>query len=101
MEALFKRLSNPTAFICSLQIAAVQTIAANGAHESSFIHNVPSCCKLTKENSNNNSVIIKNIAPIIKKCHAAAQLFSEAGVSWSSPGKRISLRNYSTFYGDT
>ena len=97
--ALRRRLDDPAAFYCNLQIAGTQTIAANGAHESSGVHDIPAEYLSTVKDGESVKTTVRDIRATMENAVASSRLFSETGAPWGQPGKRFSLRDYRQFNG--
>ncbi|MFA5688291.1 MAG: Gfo/Idh/MocA family oxidoreductase [Kiritimatiellales bacterium] len=99
-DALCRRLADPAAFICDLDIAVSQTLCCNGAHESSAVHAIPSQYKSKKkEESGAMHIEIENIEQIIDRAFDEEKLFSELDVDWAQPGIRVPMTGYEQFTG--
>ena len=94
---LYKRLTDPQAFICDLSIAGTHTLCINGAHESSTIHELDT--ELFRRFPENNSIktVINGIDDIIAQSFVQEKLFSELGVPWAHKGEVVSLEDYTSF----
>ncbi len=97
MESLERRLTDKTAFICSLEIAGAQTLCVNGAHESSRIIPLEAGLLDRKHFENSFLTVIHGIDEIIAESFEKEKLFSEIGVPWAVKGKKTDLRNYHFF----
>lgn len=96
-EKVLKRVSNPTQFICDLDIAGTQTLCTNATYESSPIHEIDNNFWQQK-NDVTSPRAIKGIDQIICNSFEKELLFSELGVDWAvAPEKTIDLTKYSKF----
>jgi len=99
-DALRKRLADPSAFICDLDIAGSQTLCCNGAHESSAIHAVPDGYKSEVKDADGVAHIeITDIENIIDQAFEEEKLFSELGVCWAEAGVPVQMSGYEKFNG--
>jgi len=90
LRAVLKRLEDPQSFICTLEIAAGQTLAANGAHMSSEVHPVPKELVKRVQDSAMRTVIA-GLDGLIARAFFEEKLLSELAVPWAVAGKRINL----------
>ncbi len=102
-QQLFRRVSDPSVFVCGLEIAKAQTVCTNGAHDSSEVHAIPAQF-VTREpvkNAVEKSVktVVTELDEIIERAFNEEKLFSEIGVPWAQPGRIVSLENYTFFPG--
>ncbi len=103
MDAVIKKVSDKNAFVCDLDIAGTQTLAANGAHESSEIHQIDEKLIYVAElkdaytQSVSKQHIVRGISEIVKESYDKEKLFSELGVPWAVKGNIFPLENYSRF----
>ncbi|HRR06986.1 MAG TPA: Gfo/Idh/MocA family oxidoreductase, partial [Victivallales bacterium] len=97
IESLIKRIYDQTVFICTLDIAKIQTICANAAHESSKIIQIPRQFISRKSQNGISHIFINNIEKIITRSFEKEMLFSELGIDWAVEGKIINLNNYIFF----
>jgi predicted dehydrogenase len=93
---LYRRLTDPQAFICDLSIAGTHTLCINGAHESSPIHEDTGLVSRLWEN-NAIKTIIHGIDNIIARSFVQEKLFSELGIPWAHKGEVVSLEGYTSF----
>lgn len=98
-DALLRRLTDPTAFVCTLEIAAAQTLAVNGAHESSPVHPVPQEHVHVADSDWRERFEIPGIEDLARRAFDEERLFSELGAPWARPGKLFDLRGYEKFAG--
>jgi len=80
-----------------LDIAKIQTICANAAHESSKIIQIPRQFISRKSQNGISHIFINNIEKIITRSFEKEMLFSELGIDWAVEGKIINLNNYIFF----
>jgi len=99
VDAVCRRVSDPSTFICGLDIAIAQTICVNGAHDSSPVSEIDPryICRQPEGQSVKTSV--RGIKQDIEQAFKSEKLFSELGVKWARPGKKISLVDYEFFPG--
>ncbi len=102
MDKLISRVSDKSIFICDLDIAGTQTLCANGAHDSSEIHQIDSNLlhsitvgKAPAEKSIQH--VINGIDAVVFESFEKEKLFSELGVPWAVKGKVVHLTNYNHF----
>jgi predicted dehydrogenase len=99
MKALGEKLANPSAFVCTMQIAMAQTLCVNGAHESSAVHVIPADQKETIVEGDAFRVAVHGIEDILDRAFAEGKLLSELGIDWAVPGEPVSLTDYQEFKG--
>ena len=97
MERLFRRVNDPSTFICNLDIAAAQTLCTNGAHDSSPVHLIGPEFVHHEPAGNATKTIVAGLDGIMECAFATGKLFSELGVPWARPGRVVSLVNYTSF----
>lgn len=103
MNSLISRVNDNSTFICDLDIAGIQTICANGAYESSDIHQIDSSLIYTINildgytNTESTLQVIKDIDKVVFESFEKEKLFSEINVSWARPGRIVNLENYTKF----
>ncbi len=103
MDGILKKLVDTNSFICDLEIAGTQTLAANGSHESSQIHQIDN--SLISAFTGNDACmqkesrlhVIEGIDKIIRDSYGKGQLFSDLGVPWAIKGKIFPLQGYERF----
>ena len=98
-EALLARLRGEDVFICDPEIAVVQTLLTDAAHESSEIHDINSEFITQHAHEDSFRLVVEGIDEKIRDCCAAKKLFSEAGTPWAHPGRSFDLKGYRGFYG--
>jgi predicted dehydrogenase len=100
MDALIGKLHGHDRFICSLEIAAAQTIICNGAHESSTIHQVPTECVKSIEDAKGIRLdVIPGIEDIILNAFRQDRLPDNNDASWITSGEVVSMAGYNQFSG--
>ena len=99
MRRLHERIADPTAFVCTLDVAGVQTLFMNGAHESSDVHVVPDDFASASEGDGGTQHAIDDIEGITDRCFADELMFSEAGVPWAQAGTKVNVVDYGRFDG--
>ena len=99
MRRLHERFVDPSAFICTLEIAGAQTMFANGAFESSDVRALPERHVSVTEMEGDAQHAIDDIEDITERCFDHELLFSEAGVPWAFPGTLVDLTGYGRFTG--
>ncbi|MFZ2658671.1 MAG: Gfo/Idh/MocA family oxidoreductase [Victivallales bacterium] len=103
MDGILNRLGDKNAFICDLDIAGTQTLAANGAHESSEIHQIDEkfiCIQTVKDGYTqleSKLHYVKGIEAIVMESYEKEKLFSELDAPWAVKGRIFSLENYTHF----
>ncbi|HBC85873.1 MAG TPA: hypothetical protein DCZ94_02855 [Lentisphaeria bacterium] len=103
MDSILKRVGDKNAFICDLDIAGTQTLAANGVHESSEIHQIDEklihvlTIKDAYTQTESKLHVAKGVGEIVKDAYDKEKLFSELGVTWAVKGKVFPLENYTHF----
>jgi predicted dehydrogenase len=97
MDRLIARVKDPSAFICTLDIAKVQTICVNGIHESSAINALDEKLLRRIRHKDSYLTVINDIDSVILQSYREEKLFSEMGVEWAHKGSIISMENYNFF----
>ncbi len=91
------RIADPSRFVCGLDIAAAHTLAVNGAHESSAVHEIdPALVQRVVEGDATFAAII-GIDTVIARCFAEERLFCEIGAPWAVPGRTVAMDGYQRF----
>ncbi|XHR27110.1 MAG: Gfo/Idh/MocA family protein [Chthoniobacteraceae bacterium] len=101
MARLFRRVKDPSTFVCNLDIAAAQTLCTNGAHDSSPVHLIGPEFVLREPASHASKTIVAGLDDVIECAFATGKLFSELGVPWARPGRVVSLVDYTWFPGNS
>lgn len=96
-NCLFTRLEQGQGFICDLDIAAVHTLAVNGAHESSLVREIPAPYVRRFPEDESIRTVIVGLDHEIDVAYQAGRLLSEVGTPWAVPGKRVDVRHYDRF----
>lgn len=91
MDAVLRRLKAPEHFICDLDIASAQTRCVNAAHASSDIHLIPSDCVRMIPSKNSRIPTVVGIEQVVEEGFKEGLLFSEMGVPWGRPGRRVAV----------
>jgi predicted dehydrogenase len=91
MKNVRARLRCEDEFVCSLDVAGVQTICANGAHASSDVHGIDSRYVTRSEQDDSVKTVIQGVDDIVTQASREGKLFSEMGVPWAAPGKDVAL----------
>ena len=99
MAAIRGRIVDSKAFICTLDIAGVQTLMMNGVHESSPVHNLDSGMIERYAEKNTTKTVIRGIDDAINNAFNQEKLFSELGLGWAKPGIQFDLTGYKRFNG--
>ncbi len=97
MSQLCCRMKNPSAFICGLDIAAVHTLAVNGAHDSARPQVIDERYVRRMPVEGGAKVIIEGIDDLIARAFEEEKMFSELGAGWARPGEVVSLKDYPGF----
>ncbi len=103
MEGILKRVSDRNAFICDLDIAGTQTLAANGAHEASKINQIDDklvfvqTVKDAYTQLESKQHAVKGMDAAVMESYNKEKLFSELGVPWAIRGSVFNLENYTHF----
>lgn len=98
-QAILSKVEGGDSFICDLEIARNQTLCANGAFESSSIHQIPSRHLTTTGNGEGQATSIDEIADLCKKAFATEKLWSEMAVPWALEPSTVDLEHYTEFHG--
>ncbi|HEY4202731.1 MAG TPA: Gfo/Idh/MocA family oxidoreductase [Devosiaceae bacterium] len=91
LGAIIRRISDPDQFVCTLDIAAAETLAANGAHLSSSVHKVPSELIARMPQDATMRTVITGLDALIARAFNEEKLLSELSVPWAVAGKRVDL----------
>jgi predicted dehydrogenase len=94
-DALLEWLRDPDVFVCSLEVAAAQTICVNGAHLSSSVLPVPD----EHLSRSAGQTVISGIEALFAQCFERERLPSELGAPWARSGEVVSTRELSFFPG--
>jgi predicted dehydrogenase len=98
--AVLARLSDPDQPICDLDIAAAQTLCANGAHESSAVTSIAPAHVRRVDSETGPVTVISGIEHLVAQCFEREALLSEVGAPWARAGRPIDLRRYSRYPAD-
>ena len=100
MDALIYKLHGHDRFICSLEIAAAQTVICNGAHESCAVHQVPSeNVQIIKDGNGVRLDVITGIEDIILKAFRENRLPDKHDAPWITCGEVVDMTGYTQFRG--
>ncbi len=99
MKRLRERLVHADARICDLDVARAQTLAVNGAHESSEIHPIPQHHVERVESDGEEFRVIPGVDGVIREAFERMLLFSELGAPWARSGRKVDLSRYERFDG--
>lgn len=91
MESVLRRPRVPSQFICDLDVASAQTRCVNAAHESSDIHSIPADHVRMLSSRNSRIPTVVGIEQVVEEGFKGDLLFSEVGVPWGRPGRRIAV----------
>ena len=94
MDRLIARVKDPSTFICTLDIAGVQTLCINGIHESSAINTLDEKLFQRIPHKGSYLTVINDIDSVILNSFREEKLFSEMGVQWARKGSIVSMGNY-------
>lgn len=98
MNAVLKRVSDPSAFICDLDIAGTHVLAVNGAHESSpIIPADPNDVERCELDDGKHRYIGRGLDEGLRKHYENGTLPDSTLYPWLSMGKEFSLEGYSEF----
>lgn len=97
LTSVARRVHEPQTFICDLDIAAAQTVLANGAHESSPVHAIDARFIRRETHGANVKTIIEGVDDFIARAYNEEKLGSELGVPWARRGQTVSLEGYDHF----
>lgn len=88
-------------FSCGIDIASIQTLAINGAHESSEIVTVPEeFTKTVNQGQTKEAIVIEDLAGIMADCYENVLMPGELpDVPWAHQGEVVDLTNYREFAG--
>lgn len=96
---LFRRVKDPSTFICGLDIAVAQTICTNGAHDSSPVHPIDPKWISRVPEQDSIKTVIEGLDEVIERAFTEEKLFSELNVPWAHEGRVVPLAGYSWFPG--
>jgi len=99
MACLLARADDPDGFVCSLDMAGKQTLCANGAHESSAIHQIPVDLVSEVPTKLSTRKVVAGLDEAMREAFTDGRLFSEIGVPWAKPGTEFDLAGYTHFNG--
>jgi predicted dehydrogenase len=99
MRRLRERISDPGVFICDLEVARAQTLCANGAHDCSAITTIAAPYVRREPFEDSQRSVVDGIDDVVNRAFTERRLFSELGVPWARPTRRIELGGYSHFAG--
>ncbi|WP_309083777.1 Gfo/Idh/MocA family oxidoreductase [Chelativorans sp.] len=91
LRAVLKRIAEPQHFVCTLEVAAAETLAANGAHLSSPVHPVPKDIVRRVPQDSSMRTVIAGLDELIARAFTEEKLPSELCVPWAAPGKKVAL----------
>jgi len=94
---LLRHVKDPSTFICSLEIAAAQTLCANGAHESSPVYPIDAQWITRVPAGGSIQTIVEGLDETIDRAFEEEKLFSELGVCWAHEGRVVPLAHYEHF----
>jgi len=99
--AVLARISDPAAAVCDLAIAGAHTLVVNGAHECGAVIALPPELRRHVATSDGESqMVIAGIDAAIDRAFTEDRLFSEIGVPWARPARRVELAGYERFPRD-
>jgi predicted dehydrogenase len=91
LDATIRKASGESAFVCGLDIARNQTLCANAAFESSAVHLIPSEYITECGEPGDSLRGIPGVEAIFVDSYRKECLWSEMGVSWAKPGKKVRI----------
>ncbi|MBJ66953.1 MAG: hypothetical protein CME28_04615 [Gemmatimonadetes bacterium] len=94
LQNVVQAIVGQSTLYCPLTLTRAQTLCACGSFESSTIHTLPESICRTREGGRRT---VDGMRALIQRAWSEAKLFTEIGVEWARPGKRIDLRYYSYF----
>ena len=97
MDALARRLEDPGGFVCTLEVAAAQTLCVNGAQESSAILAIPGEHIRHVERDGGEWVEVKGLRTAMRDAMDRGVMLSDTDLPWAHPGSRFDLRGYARF----
>jgi predicted dehydrogenase len=98
MDAVLKRVSNPSTFICDLDIAGTHVLAINGAHESSpIIPANPKDIERYELDDGKYRFVCRGLDKAMKTHFENGTLLDSSVYSWLSVGKTFPLTGYNEF----
>lgn len=97
LRSICRAAAGQDTFYCTLELAILQTRAANGAHEATQIHTLPDDLISRTPEEGSVKTVIKGIDDVIHRAFEEEKLFSEMGVPWAKPYGSFSLDGYTRF----
>jgi predicted dehydrogenase len=98
MDAVLKRVSNPSEFICGLDIAGTHTLAVNGAHESSPILVAdPDDVERRELDNGAYRFICRGLDDFLKRLFDNGAMPDSTPYAWLSVGEEFKLEGYREF----
>jgi predicted dehydrogenase len=99
LQAACAAAAGENVFYCDLEMASMQTLAVNGAHEAASITTVPEEFVSRTVAGERVKDVLKGLDQAIWNGYQQGKMFSEMAVPWAvSPGK-YSLRGFTRFNG--
>jgi predicted dehydrogenase len=91
LETVIGRLAEPSRFVCGLNIAGVQTLCVNAAHESSAVHSISADHVQSIPSESSRIPAVSGIEHWVEEGFKRFLLFSELGALWGRPGRRVAI----------
>ena len=91
---MVQTIAGQSTLCCPLALTRAQTLCASGSFESSSIHTLPEAVCSTLDGGMRT---VDGMRALIQCAWSEAKLFTELGVKWARPGKRINLIDYTYF----
>ena len=99
MEAVIRKIKDPTVFVCGLDIARKQVVAVNAAHQSCPVRNIPE--KMISRRTRDGIVYndVPELDNILTDAFDSDRLIGECGLPWASACDPVDVSGYSYFIG--
>ena len=94
LQNVVQTIAGQSTLCCPLALTRAQTLCASGSFESSSIHTLPEAVCSTLDGGMRT---VDGMRALIQCAWSEAKLFTELGVKWARPGKRINLIDYTYF----
>ena len=97
LQMVCRRVTDPTAFVCDLNLAGNEVLCANAAFESSPVHPIPAS-QIQRIPFNDSTLsVVTGLAELVQRAYVEEKLFSELDVPWAQHGRVVSLTGYDRY----
>jgi len=97
LSKVLHRIDDPSAPVCSLEVASVPVLCINGMHESSPVRPIPADAVSVIPDGEYRETVVPGIESACRDSADQGLLFSELSLPWAQPGKVVGLRDYREF----